>query len=170
MNDLSDGCDKILKTPYSIYRTWCSTSEPRTSVCAEIETYNYVKKVFILLTNVSRNKWQIANLANQLAVKGKIFGILTKEETWSCGSYTVHRTCTHVHKVLLVLIMVSVFQRAMETYQRWREVQRNLKEEDTEMLKRKISLQLQLIRQQHALAEQRRLQEQEDLKQVRKQK
>ena len=66
--------------------------------------------------------------------------------------------------------MVSVFQRAMETYQRWREVQRNLKEEDTEMLKRKISLQLQLIRQQHALAEQRRLQEQEDLKQVRKQK
>ena len=55
----------------------------------------------------------------------------------------------------------------MQTYQRWREVQNNLKEEDTEKLKKKISLQLQLIRQQHALAEHRRFEEEEAAKQVR---
>ena len=54
----------------------------------EIETCNYAKRSFYLLTNVSRNKWQIANLANQLAVKRKIFTILVKEQTWSCGLCT----------------------------------------------------------------------------------
>ena len=58
------------------------------------------------------------------------------------------------------------FQHARKTYEQWQDIQRTLKDEDTELLKKKITLQLQLIRQQQALAEYSRQQEEELERQV----